>query len=88
MKDSNWEIGFDSCNLDELLSGESSAMTLWFLAGYIKGLSDGGALQNGVRRMLLEPDTDGSWQLHSSVISHLDARRDVGAANLSDPQVP
>ena len=88
MKDGNWEIGFDSGNLDELLSGESSAMTLWFLAGYLKGLSDGGELQNGVRRMVLEPDGDGSWQLRSKVISHLDAVRGVEAAHLNDPQVP
>ena len=86
MKDGNWEIGFDSGSLDELLSGESSAMTLWFLAGYLKGLSDGGELQNGVRRMVLEPDGDGSWQLRSRVISHLNAVHEVEAVNLSDPQ--
>ena len=33
----NWEIGFNSGNLDDLLSGEKAAMTLWFLAGYLKG---------------------------------------------------
>lgn len=73
MNDGNWEIGFSSDNVDELLSGESSAMTLWFLAGYLKGLTDGGELQNGVRRMVLEPDGDGSWRLRSSAIPHLDA---------------
>ena len=82
MNDGNWEIGFGSDNVDELLCGESSAMTLWFLAGYLKGLTDGGELQNGVRRMVLEPDGDGSWRLRSSEIRHLDA------AQLSEHPAP
>lgn len=88
MNDGEWEIGFDCGSLDALLSGESSAMTLWFLAGYLKGLSDGGELQNGVRRLVLEPAEDGSWHLRSRVISHLDAVREVGPVNVNDPQVP
>lgn len=82
MNDGNWEIGFGSDNVDELLSGESSAMTLWFLAGYLKGLTDGGELQNGVRRMVLEPDGDGSWRLRSCEIRHLDV------AQLSEHPAP
>jgi hypothetical protein len=62
----SWEIGFNSGNLDDLLSGEKAAMTLWFLAGYLKGLSDGGDLHSGDRRMVLEPDGDGSWRLRST----------------------
>ena len=62
----NWEIGFNSGNLDDLLSGEKAAMTLWFLAGYLKGLTDGGDLHSGDRRMVLEPDGDGSWRLRST----------------------
>ena len=38
--------------------------------------------------MVLEPDGDGSWQLRSKVISHLDAVRGVEAVHLNDPQVP
>ena len=68
MDNGNWEIGFSSSNLDDLLSGETSAMTLWFLAGYLKGLTDGGDLQSGDRRMVLEPDGDGSWRLRSCAI--------------------
>ena len=68
MDNSNWEIGFSSTNIDELLSGERAAMTLWFLAGYLKGLSDGNDLHCDERRMVLEPDGDGSWRLRSRVI--------------------
>jgi hypothetical protein len=62
----NWEIGFNSGNLDDLLSGEGAAMTLWFLAGYLKGLTDGGDLHSSDRRMVLEPDGDGTWRLRST----------------------
>jgi hypothetical protein len=41
MDNGNWEIGFSPSNLDVLLGGEQAAMTLWFLAGYLKGLADG-----------------------------------------------
>jgi hypothetical protein len=66
MDNGNWEIGFNSVNIDDLLSGEQAAMTLWFLAGYLKGLADGGELSSGERRMMLEPDGEGSWRLHSN----------------------
>ena len=93
MKDGNWEIGFGSGSLDELLSGESSARTLWFLAGYLKGLTDRGELQsdelqNGERRMVLEPDGDGSWRLRSMAMPRLDAAKDVEAVRLSDHPAP
>ncbi len=73
MDNSNWEIGFSSSNIDELLSGERAAMTLWFLAGYLKGLSDGNDLHSDERRMVLEPDGDGSWRLRSRVLGASDA---------------
>lgn len=66
MDNGNWEIGFNSVNIDDLLSGEKAAMTLWFLAGYLKGLTDGGELSSGERRMVLEPDGEGSWRLHAN----------------------
>ena len=66
MHNGNWEIGFNSVNLDELLSGEKAAMTLWFLAGYLKGLTDGCDLNSDDRRMVLEPDGEGSWRLHAN----------------------
>lgn len=66
MDNGNWEIGFNSVNIDELLSGEKTAMTLWFLAGYLKGLTDGSELNGDERRMMLEPDGEGSWRLHSN----------------------
>lgn len=73
MDSSNWEIGFSSSRLDELLSGEEAAMTLWFLAGYLKGLTDGGDLHSGDRRMVLEPDGDGSWRLRSHGMESVEA---------------
>ena len=88
MNDGNWEIGFGSDNLDDLLSGESAAMSLWFLAGYLKGLSDGGELQSGDRRMVLEPDGDGSWHLRSTAISRLHALQDLQAVPLTDHPAP
>ena len=87
MDNGNWEVGFGSDNLDELLSGESSAMTLWFLAGYLKGLSDGGDLSSGERRMVLEPDGDGSWRLRSHAIASV-GTVDLGAVPFSDHPAP
>lgn len=66
MDNGNWEIGFSSNNLDELLSGEKAAMTLWFLAGYLKGITDSTELHSGERRMTLEANGDGGWQVRST----------------------
>jgi hypothetical protein len=63
MENTNWEIGINADTLDDLLAGQTAPMTLWFLAGYLKGLSDGGDLQAGDQRMTIEPDGDGSWRL-------------------------
>jgi hypothetical protein len=52
MDHGNWEIGCNADNLDDLLSGEHAAMTLWFLAGYLKGMSDSHTLQ----APLLDPE--------------------------------
>jgi hypothetical protein len=68
MENSNWEIGINADTLDDLLAGQTAPMTLWFLAGYLKGLSDGGDLQAGDQRMTIEPDGDGSWRLRSSAV--------------------
>jgi hypothetical protein len=75
MTNGNWEIGFGANDLDDLLSGETAGMTLWFLAGYLKGISDSHELHNGMRRMTLEPREDGSWQLHSKQVDGDDAPR-------------
>jgi hypothetical protein len=50
-------------------------MTLWFLAGYLKGLSDGGDLQAGDQRMTIEPDGDGSWRLRSTALGQQEELR-------------
>lgn len=63
MDHGNWEIGMNTNNIDDLLNGERAAMTLWFLAGYLKGLTDGGELHSGERRVVLEPDGTDSWRL-------------------------
>jgi hypothetical protein len=65
MANDNWEVGIHADSLDDLLCGESAPMTLWFLAGYLKGLSDGGDIHSGERRMTLEPDSGGGWRLTS-----------------------
>ena len=56
MDHGNWEIGFNSANLDALLGGEQAAMTLWFLAGYLQGLADGNDLHSDDLRMVLKAD--------------------------------
>ena len=66
MQIGDWEIGVSSEKLDELFSGEQAGMTLWFMAGYLKGLSDGTAVQNGERQLVLEPDGEQGWRLRSS----------------------
>ena len=66
MQIGDWEIGVSSEKLDELFSGEQADMTLWFMAGYLKGLTEGTALQNGERELLLEPDGERGWRLRSS----------------------
>jgi hypothetical protein len=38
-------------------------MTLWFMAGYLKGLTDSSALHSGERQMVLEADGDQGWRL-------------------------
>ena len=76
MDHGNWEIGLNATNFDDLFSGERAAMTLWFLAGYLKGLTDGGELHSGERRVVLEPDGDDSWRLRCK-------RNDPGDGNES-----
>lgn len=66
MQIGDWEIGVNSEKLDELFSGEQAGMTLLFMAGYLKGLSDSTAVQNGERQLVLEPDGDQGWRLRSS----------------------
>jgi hypothetical protein len=68
MNNGNWEIGVSAESLDQLLSGEQAGMTLWFLAGYVKGITDSHALQRGERLMVLEPDGDQGWRLRSSAV--------------------
>lgn len=65
MQIGDWEIGVSSEKLDELFNGEQAAMTLWFMAGYLKGLSEGTAIQNGERELLLESDGEQGWRLRS-----------------------
>ena len=69
MDDGNWEIGLSGETLEDLLNSEATGMSLWFLAGYLKGLSDGGAVQAGERQMLLEPDGHQGWRLRSTAIA-------------------
>jgi hypothetical protein len=38
-------------------------MNLWFLAGYVKGITDSHALQIGERHIVLEPDGEQGWRL-------------------------
>ena len=66
MQIGDWEIGVSSETLDELFKGERAGMTLWFMAGYLKGLSEGAAIHNGDRQLVLEPDGDQGWRLRSS----------------------
>jgi len=67
MDNANWEIGVSSESLDELLSGDQAGMNLWFLAGYMKGITDSQALQVGERHIVLEPDGDRGWRLRCGV---------------------
>lgn len=84
MDNGNWEIGVGRGGLEELLSGESAAMTLWFLAGYLKGLTDGNDLGGDVLRMVLEPDGDGSWRLRSSALPSMARVQKADAQDLED----
>jgi hypothetical protein len=68
MNNANWEIGVSADSLDQLLSGDQAGMTLWFLAGYAKGITDSHALQRGERCMVLEPDGDLGWRLRSAAV--------------------
>ena len=68
MDEGNWEIGFNGSTIDDLLSGEQASQTLWFLAGYLKGISDSNEIHGDERRMVIEPDGDGSWTLRSSAL--------------------
>jgi hypothetical protein len=68
MNNGNWEIGVTAESLDQLLSGEQAGMNLWFLAGYVKGITDSQALQRGERLMVLEPDGDQGWRLRSAAV--------------------
>jgi hypothetical protein len=68
MNSGNWEIGVSGESLDQLLSGEQAGMSLWFLAGYVKGITDSQALLRGERRMVLEPDGDQGWRLRSDAV--------------------
>ena len=63
MNHTNWEIGVSADSLDELFSGEQAGMNLWFLAGYVKGITDSHALQIGERHIVLEPDGEQGWRL-------------------------
>ncbi|WP_398326044.1 hypothetical protein [Vulcanococcus sp.] len=68
MNSGNWEIGVSGESLDQLLSGEQAGMSLWFLAGYVKGITDSQALLRGERRMVVEPDGDQGWRLRSDAV--------------------
>jgi hypothetical protein len=68
MNSGNWEIGVSGESLDQLLSGEQAGMSLWFLAGYVKGITDSQSLLRGERRMVIEPDGDQGWRLRSDVV--------------------
>ena len=68
MDNANWEIGVSADSLDALLSGEQAGMNLWFLAGYVKGVSDGQALQVGDRHIVLEPNGDNGWLLRLDAV--------------------
>lgn len=70
----DWEVGFKGQSLEELLNGDDAAQTLWFLAGYLKGMSDGSEMHAGVRQMLFEVTGENSWRLQSKAITE-DARR-------------
>jgi hypothetical protein len=68
MNSGNWQIGVSGESLDQLLSGEQAGMSLWFLAGYVKGITDSQALLRGERRMVIEPDGDQGWRLRSDAV--------------------
>jgi len=63
MEHDHWEIGLRGEALDDLLTSEKAGMTLWFMAGYLKGLTDSSALHSGERQMVLEADGDHGWRL-------------------------
>jgi hypothetical protein len=63
MDNANWEIGVSADSLEELLCGEQAGMTLWFLAGYAKGLSDSYAWQQGER--LSSTQVDPSFEVQA-----------------------
>ena len=67
MQIGDWEIGVNSEKLDELFSGEQAGMTLLFMAGYLKGLSDSTAVQNGERQLVLDRKSTRLNSSHSSV---------------------
>ncbi|MFM7312723.1 MAG: hypothetical protein ACKO0M_06090 [Cyanobium sp.] len=56
MDSGNWQIGCREDSLDDLLGDVTSACSLWFLAGYLKGLREGGLLEGDMPSVLLEPD--------------------------------
>ena len=68
MDNANWQIGVSADSLDQLLSGEQAGLNLWFLAGYVKGISDSQALQIGNRQIVLEPDGERSWRLRCDAV--------------------
>ena len=64
MDHGNWEIGCNADNLDDLLSGEHAAMTLWFLAGYLKGLADGAECRQWMSDEKLAPPPSRRRHVH------------------------
>jgi hypothetical protein len=63
MDNTRWEIGVSSESLDQLLQADGDCSELWFLVGYLKGMTDSHNLQNGARPMVLEPDGERGWRL-------------------------
>ncbi|MFZ9566381.1 MAG: hypothetical protein ACO28R_02595 [Vulcanococcus sp.] len=68
MDEGNWEIGLSGSSIEDLLSGEQASQTLWYLAGYLKGIADCNDIHGDERRMVIEPDGDGSWRVRSSAL--------------------
>ena len=66
MDNTDWEVGFRGLEFDELLNNDQAATTLWFLAGYLKGISDCNGLRDGERCMVHEPDGKPGWSLSTS----------------------
>ncbi|MFM2080579.1 MAG: hypothetical protein RLZZ219_1261 [Cyanobacteriota bacterium] len=67
MDSGNWEIGVSADSLDELFSGDMAGMTLWYLAGYLRGVSDSHAIQGEGRGLVLEPDGEQGWRLRRAM---------------------